>query len=61
MTQKDYVVLAAALKEALALAGDDPALRAGVAHARQEVARTLACDNGRFNRDRFDRACGVSK
>jgi hypothetical protein len=59
MTRKDYVMLAAAIKEAHAYA-IDAARRLGVASAAHEVADAIARDNPRFDRDRFLKACGVA-
>jgi hypothetical protein len=58
MTKKDYVALAHALQDAR---GHSSAREwnQGVDEAAQEIARVLAADNGRFDRDRFLSAAGV--
>lgn len=59
MTRKDFVAIAAALKNAQPSAHDP-----NVAHIQhridcREVAGVLAGTNPRFDRDRFLAACGV--
>lgn len=61
MTRKDYVKLAAALKEARASAGAAGAAQMqGVVIATILIADELAADNGRFDRDRFYVAAGMT-
>ncbi len=63
MTRKDYVLIAAALKEARmhwligGIARDAASFRAGLRAAVQEVAGALARDNAKFDRERFIKAC----
>ena len=67
MTRKDYILIAAALKEArnhwLAEEARDidgsAAFRAGLNAAGLELASRLARDNPRFDRERFLKAAGV--
>lgn len=66
MTKKDYIKLAAALNETLDYAKHgvreplrDQAIMT-VGYAAECIARTLKADNGRFDRDRFLTACGVT-
>lgn len=67
MTRKDYVAIAAAIKEARLAAGvvqisNPPKGRAvdGVDRAANAVAWVLGHDNPRFDRERFLKACGVA-
>lgn len=66
MTRKDYIRLAAALSEARTDAHyrgandrDSQLVSIGVDIAIREISDALASDNGRFDRDRFARACGI--
>ena len=58
MTRKDYELIAAALRQAYAYCETDNQ-RCGVDRARLCLGRSLAQDNGRFDRARFDAACGA--
>lgn len=62
MTRRDYLELAAALKEARETYPDNSTshdlARAGTATAARAVARVCARDP-KFDRDRFLRDCGV--
>lgn len=61
MTRKDYVLIAAALREARLHALRNEAPDGGVfwlAAAADEIAYALERDNPRFNRERFLAACG---
>jgi hypothetical protein len=61
MTRKDYILLAAALKDvrqSYAHHWDTNLFRACTDHAK-ELARVLANDNVRFDRQRFLAAAGV--
>jgi hypothetical protein len=74
MTRKDYILIAAALRETLAhiaCNGDSERLsdtgrthlggeRAGVRHAALRVMEALASDNPRFERETFLKACGIA-
>jgi hypothetical protein len=68
MTRKDYVLIAAALKEARhhfwAGRSDDnsqpPNFADGLQAAAEELALRLSNDNARFDRARFLTACGMS-
>ena len=61
MTRKDYVALAAALHNVQPELDTDgtyqPEGRAAWDACVRAVARVLAADNGRFDRDRFVRVC----
>ena len=62
MTRKDYILIAAALKEALPpdtmpFPVSGPEMHADIA---ENLCRALARDNPRFDRERFLRAAGVS-
>jgi len=63
MTRKDYILIAAALKDAHALCSHPFAgpvtAEAGCELAAQRVADALARDNPRFDRERFLKAAGV--
>lgn len=65
MTRKDYIRIAAAVREAgyhklRADAPDDGhAMRYGINAVASELAHALAADNARFDRSRFLAACGV--
>jgi hypothetical protein len=52
MTRKDYELIAAALREALAYAMEDSE-KDGVAIAAERIATALKADNSRFDKDRF--------
>lgn len=56
MSRKDYVLLAAALRNARSGSADQDA---GVDVAAMAIARALAGDNSRFDRARFLCAAGV--
>jgi len=56
MTRKDYEALAKELRQVPSV--DQYETWIGCVNA---VARVLAADNPRFNRDRFLRACGVTQ
>jgi len=72
MTRKDYVMIAAALRETLdAIERESAAMavgdstraalageRLGVRHAALRVMEALASDNPRFERETFLKACG---
>lgn len=57
MTRKDYVLIAAALKDARASTPE--ANHVGVDVAASNIAHALARDNPRFDRARFLKAAGV--
>lgn len=59
MTRKDYVLLAAALKDAKPLPSPCPESCHGWRLASHAVCEALSRDNPQFDRDRFLRACGV--
>lgn len=62
MTRKDYILIADALREARMHNLRDAAPGSGAYWLRvaaSEVARALAEDNPRFDRERFLKACGV--
>jgi hypothetical protein len=63
MTRKDYILIAAALKEAAAdiLNKECPVqdLLDGKDYAAEHIADALARDNPRFDRERFLKAAGV--
>jgi hypothetical protein len=63
MTRKDYVALAAALRDTLLINLSTPDQLAGAKAAHHSavtrVAVVLARDNPRFDRARFLAACGV--
>lgn len=62
MTRKDYIKLAAAMKEAMQETARSPraiAWNDAVTYAAGRVADALASDNPRFDRARFLTACGV--
>jgi len=63
MSRKDYVRIAAELREEreTAIALFEPMHAAGIAVAAQAVARVLAADNPRFDRARFLAACGIEE
>lgn len=58
MTRKDYILLAAALRDT------NPGLKGPIDACHQwnrdveAITSALASDNGAFDRDRFYRACG---
>lgn len=60
MSRKDYIVIAAALREAVvnADAAGDPREKLGARNAAALVAKALAQDNPRFDRERFLTAAG---
>lgn len=58
MTQKDYIVLAAAIRKEFVVAS--VAEQAILDRLIQRIADTLANDNPRFNRTLFMRACGYT-
>jgi hypothetical protein len=58
MTRKDYVMLAECINDARLA---NPETRGAVADVANRIARELARDNPRFDRERFDRACGLSE
>lgn len=63
MTRKDYVLIAAALARSAARKDSlpDDLHEAAAQHRRdcEELADALARENGRFDRARFMRACGI--
>jgi hypothetical protein len=65
MTRKDYVLLAEAFKQARELnelrrnGSDYYPTRNGIDLAQDRVADLLRADNPRFDRTRFDAACGI--
>jgi len=64
MTRKDYILIAAALRDVLLI--DCPSVeylngaRAAHVSAAERLADVLARDNGRFDRERFLKAAGVT-
>jgi hypothetical protein len=67
MTRKDYCLLAAAIAGAASATMPGPSLPAHADPARKlhraiafTLANALACDNSRFDRQRFLTACGVA-
>lgn len=58
MTRKDYILIAAALRQAIELCAD-PISRAAAGFAAGKVCNALEQDNPRFDRERFLKACGV--
>lgn len=74
MTRKDYILIAAALRETLAhiaSTGDSERLsdngrtfnsgeKSGVHHAALQVMEALAAENPRFERETFLKACGMA-
>lgn len=63
MSRKDYIAIAAALRDEreTAVALFEPYHAAGIAVAARAVAKVLARDNARFDLDRFLQACGVEE
>lgn len=66
MTRKDYIAIAAAIKDAMQTEAYEDARLAAPSgasyfafHVAVNIARVLAADNSRFDRDRFLVACGV--
>ena len=59
MTRKDYVAIAAALSWAAQRAEAETGTARGADIAAEEIAKTMAADNPRFDRARFLKACGV--
>lgn len=57
MTQKDYVPIAAAIKDCVDFYDEGVATEA-IAKVASEVANVMARDNGRFDRKLFMSACG---
>lgn len=58
MTRKDYEAIAGAFREAIAMVdslhgGDSGSEVHAIDVAAREIAKVLAADNGRFDRDRF--------
>ncbi len=58
MTKKDYVALAAALKDARARVASSasPQVRLGIELVEQHLVAALHADNSRFDADRFRQA-----
>lgn len=59
MTRKDYELIAVALKRALLTAGVRTGAAKGVVDCINKVGLALANENPRFDRDRFNQACGI--
>ena len=62
MTRKDYILIAAALRDARSSFAAMPNITVytnGVDNAATRVADALSRDNPRFNRERFLKASGV--
>jgi seryl-tRNA(Sec) selenium transferase len=61
MTQQDYVIIAAAIKEALESYNQEhqSQMRIGMQVAANRISRNLQQDNSRFDRNQFLRACGL--
>ena len=57
MTRKDYLVIAAALLAAKPV--DNLGACVQWINDCREIASAFACDNNRFDRDRFFTACGL--
>ena len=67
MTRKDYVAIAAAIKEAMQTEAYQDAVLAAPSgakyfafHIAQNIARAMGSDNPRFDRARFLTACGIN-
>jgi hypothetical protein len=61
MTKKDYIVLVRALRNAEPTVASE-SLEARIAqwqHCVNRIADALAADNSRFNRETFNKACGI--
>lgn len=58
MTRKDYMLIAAAIKETHDAMADRPAERGGVYNTAATIACALRKDNPRFDAARFMDACG---
>ena len=63
MTKKDYIAIAAALKNGVSynIYKTAPVTRSMHALLCNEIAHTLAQDNPRFDRQTFFIACGMNK
>ena len=59
MTKKDYIAVAAVVRQEYGSASDEE--RGVIEDIAGQLARVFAADNGRFDRGRFLRACGVLK
>ena len=59
MTRKHFEAIAAALQEARNCCTGCPSETAGVDIAIREITKACASFNGRFDNDRFERACGL--
>jgi hypothetical protein len=63
MTRKDYILIAAALRDVMLIDCQSAeylnGVRAAHASAAQRLADVLARDNPRFDRERFLKAAGV--
>ncbi len=62
MTRKDYVAIAAAFYSRAEMARSIQGAASRLTHYREiadSVADVMGCDNPRFDRARFLRACGV--
>lgn len=62
MTRKDYVAIAAALKQARSFQATTQAAKdfnCGIQTAANRIAEHCALDNAAFDRARFMKACGV--
>lgn len=59
MTKKDYIKIAAVLKDMINETGPRADPHATLAICCTELAKVFAADNPRFDRTRFLNACGV--
>lgn len=59
MTRKDYILIAAALRDTLLINAPIVVWRAAHASVAHRLADALARDNPRFDRERFLKAAGV--
>jgi len=62
MTRKDYVAIAAAIKDRVTIAQHIQGAAQRIGHYTElarEIAEVMARDNPRFDRARFLKACGV--
>jgi hypothetical protein len=60
MSPKDYILLAAALKQAIVDARNNGREMLGARNAAARIASALESANPAFNRERFETACGLT-